>query len=95
MATANAEIRELKDQIAGMEKALKAHVKETGNGFSGSKVEHLAHRAGEDLREFTDHKREQLVHLRDEASEQIARRPLSSTAAAFGAGVLLSMLLRR
>ncbi|MAR56684.1 MAG: hypothetical protein CMM93_05825 [Rickettsiales bacterium] len=88
------EIRDLKSQIASLEKSLSAHVRATGNGVS-NKIEHFAHRAGADLRDFADHKRDQALALRDEASSRIAKRPLSTTAAAFGVGFALAALLRR
>lgn len=95
MASANQEVQELKEQISNMEKVLKAHVKATGNGSGTGKIEHLAHQAGENLREFFNEKSNQVATLRDETSSRIAKRPLTSAAAAFGAGMLIAALLRR
>ena len=96
MTSAVQEVRELKNQIADLEKVLKTHVKETGNGgISTKSLEEFAHQAGSNVRHFIHDKRDQLTELGEDASSTIAKRPITSAAVAFGAGALVAALLRR
>ena len=94
MAMSN-EVRELKDQISELEKMVKSQAKKAGNGSTMVYLEDLANRTGHNVKEFVHDKSDQLHHLRDDAATRIAKRPLTSAAIAFGAGAVLTALLRR
>lgn len=102
MATAQQEIKALKQDMAQIKDILVDHVDgKSSNGSSKSKffdvedVKAKARYAGEQAREYLSAKQEQVIAARDVTEKTIKERPFMSTAIAFTGGALVAALLSR
>ncbi len=102
MATAQQEIKSLKEDMAQIKDILVDHAEGTAaNGASKSRsvnmdqVKEKARLFGAQAREFLNGKQEQFVTARDATEKTIKSRPFTSAAVAFTGGALIAALLSR
>lgn len=102
MATANQDLRELKQEMQHLADLVKGTVTHTaGNGdsnligFDAKDIKRMARKVGRTTRSFLNDKSKQAVELRDTCEESIVSNPFKAVALAVTGGLLLSALLRR
>ncbi len=102
MATAQQEIKDLKQDIADLKDVIASQVEDTvPNGSSTDRrfdmetVRERARLAGKKARKFFVEKQDQAKVARDAAEKTIKARPFTTTAAAFAGGALVAALIKR
>jgi ElaB/YqjD/DUF883 family membrane-anchored ribosome-binding protein len=63
--------------------------------FDSEELAKMAKKAGKNVREFIDSKRDQAEELYDTTEKKISTHPFQAVAYAIGGGILLGLLLRR
>lgn len=99
MATNTQQIKELKNEIAELKGVMKNKLGDsldsTHSTFSKDNIIEMANNAGQTAREFLHTKQEQIGEVKANTETMIKKRPFTSAAAAFAAGVVLTSLFSR
>ncbi|NVJ97896.1 MAG: hypothetical protein HWE25_07075 [Alphaproteobacteria bacterium] len=100
MATAQQEIKALKEDLADLKKAVADQAEEAvedaeTSRFDVQEMKARARLAGIKARKFFEDKQGQMKVARDKTEKTIKERPFASTAAAFAGGALVATLISR
>lgn len=98
MASANQEIKELKQELKELASMVKDNAKKSiaSNviGFDRTEIRRMAKKAGRSVRGYINEKQKQATDLRDDAQDKISANPFKAIAAAAATGLILGALLK-
>ncbi len=86
--------KDAKNDVKSLARQGKREAENALNAAKGE-ISDFAHKAGSKLRTAYEDASHQVEDAAEQARERIREKPLQSAAIAFGAGVLLSVILRR
>ncbi len=100
MATANQEIKALRQEVKNLAKVVETNAREVGNGhtnwhLNSEDIKAAAHRAGSNVRSFVATQGERATELRNQTEASIQAHPFRSVALGAAAGLILGAILRR
>ena len=101
MTTTQQEVKVLKKEVAELKDTLSEQAEQKYYNIAAKatdvkdEVSRIAHIAGQNISHFIGNKQEQLIDAKDRTERTIKNRPFTSAAIAFGAGVLLTALIKK
>ena len=81
--------------MTGIKEIVRNSIEKTTSSLNKKEAELLAEQLGKTIGDILQDKKKQLDHAREISEEKIKEHPLSYVSAAFAAGIVIGMILRK